>query len=74
MKTDNKIINETKVLVLDTSKAKKVLKWKTRLKVKDALKLTIEWYRSFYEKKLKKNSIEDLTDNQILNYHKKFYI
>ena len=74
VKTNNKIINETKVLVLDTSKAKKVLKWKTRLKVKDALKLTIEWYRSFYEKKLRKNSIEDLTDNQILNYHKKFHI
>ena len=54
MKTDNKIINETKVLVLDTSKAKKVLKWKTRLKVKDALKLTIEWYRNFYEKKTSK--------------------
>lgn len=74
VKTDNKIINETKVLVLDTSKAKKVLKWKTRLKVKDALKLTVEWYRSFYEKKLRKSSIKDLTDNQILNYHKKFHI
>mgnify|MGYP001227810505 CR=1 FL=1 len=40
-----------------------------------AVKLTIEWYKEFYENK-KRNLIfkKNLTKKQILDYHKKFKI
>lgn len=71
-KTGNIIKNETRLLVLNTSKAKKILGWETRLRVDEAVKLTIQWYREFYQNKSKKFSIIDLTKNQILSYHNKF--
>ena len=62
-------------MVLNTNKVNKILNWKTRLKVDFAVKLTIEWYREFYENKKKNLTfITNLTKNQILDYHKKFKI
>ena len=45
------IKNETDLLVLNTDKANKVLNWNTRLSVKQATNLTIEWYKEFYKSK-----------------------
>ena len=75
VKVGNIIKNETDLLVLNTNKVNKILNWKTRLKVDSAVKLTIEWYREFYENKKKNLTlITNLTKNQILDYHKKFKI
>ena len=59
------------MLVLNTKKAKKILNWNTRLNVKQATNLTIEWYKEFYKSK-KNNLIIQLTKDQILQYHRKF--
>ena len=72
IKIGNPIKNETDQLVLNTSKAQKILKWKTRLKVKESVKLTIDWYKDFYKKGNKKSNIVQLTKKQIINYHSKF--
>lgn len=71
VKAKNIIKNETDMLVLNTKKAKKILNWNTRLNVKQATNLTIEWYKEFYKSK-KNNLIIQLTKNQILQYHRKF--
>ena len=75
VKIGNMIKNETDLLVLNTNKVNRTLNWKTRLKVDIAVKLTIEWYREFYQNKKKDfTPIKNLTKKQILNYHKKFKI
>ena len=74
VKIGNTVKNETDLLVLNTNKANKVLKWKTRLSVNDAVKLTIHWYKEFYSNKSNKALMINLTKNQILDYHKKFKI
>ena len=44
---------ESEHLSLDSSKAAKVLKWKTFLKSREALKLSFDWYRFYYDNKNK---------------------
>ena len=68
------IKNETKMLVLNTKKAERILNWKTRLNVRAATILTIEWYKIFYQKKKNKKIITEFTKKQIINYHEKFKI
>ena len=70
-RSENIIKNETKMLVLNTKKAEKILNWKTRLNVKAATILTIEWYKKFYKDKKK---IINFTRKQIFNYHKRIKI
>jgi len=60
---------ESQHLSLDSSKASKYLSWKTYLKSKEALKLTFDWYKFYYQNK---NKIIDFTFDQINNYKKKF--
>lgn len=55
---------EAKLLVLDSKKANKELRWKSRLTFKETLSLTVEWYKNYL---LKKN-LEKLTISQI-NYY-----
>ena len=55
---------EAKLLVLDSKKANKELRWKSRLTFKETLGLTVEWYKNYL---LKKN-LEKLTISQI-NYY-----
>ena len=74
VKMGNPIKNETDQLVLDTSKAQKILNWKTRFKVKESVKLTIDWYREFYKKRNTNSLIIEFTRKQIINYHNKFNI
>ena len=62
---------ESEHLSLDSSKAKKELKWKTFLKPKDALKLSFDWYKFYYKNKNNKKLLE-LTLKQINNYKKEY--
>jgi CDP-glucose 4,6-dehydratase len=73
VKTKNIVKNETTTLVLNTKKVKKELKWSTRLNVRKATNLTIEWYKKFIDNNNKK-IVSELTKNQIINYHQKFKI
>ena len=54
-------LHEANLLMLDCSKANKLLKWKPVWKIDDTLKKTIEWYRHFYESK-HLNTEADLLD------------
>ena len=74
VKSNNIVKNETDVLVLNTNKAYKLLKWKTRLNVKQSTNFTVEWYKKFYISKQKKNVITNFTKKQIFDYYKKFGI
>jgi CDP-glucose 4,6-dehydratase len=65
-KFHNKKINifESKNLNIDSKKAHRYLKWKPKLSIDTAVKLTVEWYLSF---KTKKNLLK-ITENQIKKY------
>ena len=71
IKITKKKYYESENLSLDSSKSRKYLNWKTFLKPKDALKLSFDWYKSYYKIKNKRKLI-DLTFRQINNYKKKF--
>jgi len=76
LKSNSKIIltkqkfYESEHLSLDSSKSKKLLKWRTQMNAKTALKISLDWYYFFY--KNKKSKIVDFTLNQISEYKKKF--
>jgi CDP-glucose 4,6-dehydratase len=63
-KSNNNI--ETNLLSLNCAKARKKLNWSLIMSSEEAIKLTAQWYKDFYERK-KKN----LTINQIKIYEKK---
>ena len=67
------IFYESEHLSLDSIKSFKLLKWKTLLTAKEALKLTFEWYK-FYYNKTSRNKIVKFTLDQIHLYKKKFKI
>jgi CDP-glucose 4,6-dehydratase len=58
---------ESTLLQLNSNKAKKILKWKNKLKLIETIKLVGEWYRSYYESSSKKI----LTKKQIVFYMRK---
>lgn len=58
---------ESTLLQLNSNKAKKILKWKNKLKLSETIKLVSEWYVAFYSSN-KKNII---TKEQIVLYMKK---
>ena len=45
-----KNFKENYLLNLDNSKTKKYIKWKPILNLDNAIKLTINWYKSFFKK------------------------
>ena len=55
---------ETKTLVLDSSKARKFLKWNPRLNFLETLKFTFDWYRA----NKNKNNMEQFSLEQIKKY------
>ena len=59
---------ESKLLKLNSNKAKKKLGWKTSLNFKETIKLTIDWYRNFYNKK---SNNYNYSINQIISYQSK---
>ncbi len=58
---------ETNLLSLKIDKAKKELKWQPKLSLKETLKLTVNWYYCYYQKK----DMSKLTETQIKYYLKK---
>lgn len=56
--------HETKYLILNCSKAKKYLNWRTKIKLDTSLKMVVDWHRHFL---LKKN-MRNFTLNQIKDF------
>ena len=63
----NEEFYESGLLKLNCDKALHLLDWKAVLKFEDTVKLTAEWYRSFYEDE---KNISETTDKQINIYQK----
>lgn len=57
--------HETHVLRLDVSKARTELEWTPQLRLNEALTMTCNWYRNYYEKG--EDAIE-FTDKQIMSF------
>ena len=60
---------ESVLLKLNSSKANKILKWKTTLSFKESLTYTLNWYKEYYSKKSKL-----ITFEQINSYKKNLKI
>ena len=58
---------ESKLLKLNSNKAKKILKWKTNLNLRETLEMTLSWYRSYY---INKEDMYKISINQINDYLK----
>lgn len=56
--------HEAQFLKLDCSKSKTILKWNPKLNIKEAIKLTVEWYKAYSNKQ----DLNLITENQIKNY------
>ena len=62
---------ESSHLSLNSSKTLKKLKWKTLLKAKEAIEMTLDWYSFYYKnRKYNKDKIVEFSINQIKNYYK----
>ncbi|MFP3257397.1 MAG: CDP-glucose 4,6-dehydratase [Candidatus Nanopusillus acidilobi] len=46
--------HESTLLNLDTSKARYLLGWKPELNIDEAIKMTVEWYKNYHDKNIKK--------------------
>ncbi len=64
---DKKNYHESKFLSLNIGKAKKELNWEPRLNLLETFKLTVDWYKSYFENK----NIEQFTSKQIEFFLKK---
>ena len=62
----NKLKYESSLLKLDIHKSNKLLKWSPVLTFEETVKMTVQWYMHFYEKK--PESMIDFTNNQIDQY------
>jgi len=56
--------HESKILMLNSDKSKKILNWQTKYNLKQSIKLTSFWFKEFFAKK----NILKLTQNQIIDY------
>ena len=63
--TNNKIFFENTLLSLNSSKARKKLKWYPRLNIDKSIMFTINWYKFYLKNKKKKNKILQESINQI---------
>ena len=59
---------ESKILRLSNLKAAKKINYKTKLSLRETVKLTIEWYKNYF---LNKNVIFKYTQKQIADYFNK---
>ena len=55
---------ETNLLKLDCSKAKSKIKWMPKIKLEQAIQLTVDWYKQYEQK----NELKEFTQNQIEEY------
>ncbi len=57
----NKYDLESKLLKLNSNKAKKLLKWSTKLSFSETISMTINWYKKFYkDKDVTKESLKQI--------------
>jgi len=56
--------NESKILMLNSNKSKKILNWQNKYNLSQSIKLTALWFKEY----LKKKNILKATQDQILNY------
>jgi CDP-glucose 4,6-dehydratase len=63
----NNSFKESNLLMLDTKKAKKKIKWKSVLKFEESIFMVIDWYKNFYSKI---NNPSQFTITQIEKYKK----
>jgi CDP-glucose 4,6-dehydratase len=63
----NNSFKESNLLMLNTQKVRKKLKWKSVLKFEESIFMVIDWYKNFYSKI---NNPSQLTVNQIEKYKK----
>jgi CDP-glucose 4,6-dehydratase len=59
-----KTYDESKILMLNSDKSKKILNWQTKYNLEQSIKLTTLWFKEFLAKK----NVMKVTQNQILNY------
>ena len=66
IKKNNSLKNyyESKILMLNSNKSKKILNWETKYNLEQSIQLTTLWFRAFIENK----NILKLTQDQIRNY------
>jgi hypothetical protein len=62
----SKFYHESSVLMLNSSKAKRLLNWRAKSNIKLSLKLTSDWYKKF----LNNDNVLKICQEQILNYFK----
>lgn len=62
VKIPEKPLHEAKLLMLDTSLAKRKLGWKPKITTLEGIKLTAEWYNAYLENK---QDLKELTKQQI---------
>lgn len=58
--------HESHQLKLDSSKARTLLDWSTRIPLSATLKLIIDWYRNYHQQ----NDMRTITENEILRFEK----
>tara|TARA_B100001123_G_scaffold441237_1_gene582022 strand:+ start:481 stop:1566 length:1086 start_codon:yes stop_codon:yes gene_type:complete len=68
-KTSNQKFPESKLLKLNSNKAKNKLKWKSVLSIKESVRMITSWYK-FYYSKLRSRSIYEISLNQIKEYER----
>ena len=70
-KNKKNIFFESKLLKLNSNKAKKILKWKCILNFNETIKMTVLWYKNFYKTK---ENIYKFSKQQILKYERIFLL
>ena len=65
--SNNKNFKESKLLQLNSIKAKKTLNWKCKLNFEETIKLTVQWYKTFY---FDKKEIFKVTRKQLFDFEK----
>ena len=68
IKNDKDNFHEANFLILNIDKAKKILGWYPTLKIGEAIRETVSWYKNFYDKDA---DIYEFTMKQIIDFEKK---
>ena len=59
---------ESSLLQLNTSKAKKILKWQAKLSMDETIKFVVDWYKNFL---LNKKNVYETSKKQIIEFMQK---
>lgn len=65
LESNSNILHESNSLLLDSSKANKILKWKNVFTIDQALNDTIDWYKAYNNKSI---DMKQFSIEQIMNY------